>query len=135
MILRRYGANLHSVDINFDARAMTEIGFRRNNATSIAADEFEDRYVRDELIELDAHAEGDVQDEAEQSVLSELRQKLEALDAELPAGHVLVVESEQGNDYPKTRDEKKNVLVDGENRLHFMWRVDPPLRVGRYRIR
>jgi hypothetical protein len=25
------------------------------------------------------------------------------------------------------------VVVDGENRLYFFWRVDPPLRLGVYR--
>lgn len=135
MILRRYGVNLQSVDVNFDARAMTEIGFRRNHETSISAEEFEDRYVLDERFELEARAEGDVQDEVERAVLADLERQLQALNAALPAGHLLVIESEQGQDYPKTRDDKQNVLVDGENRLRFAWRVDPPLRVGRYRLR
>ena len=60
---------------------------------------------------------------------SRLRDRLGALGE----GEVLLVESEQGNDYPKTRDEKKTVAVEGENRLHFTWRVEPPLRVGVYR--
>ena len=135
MILKKYGTSLHSVDINFDARAMTEIGFRRNHETSIPFDEFEDRYVRDELLELTAEVGGAVQDEAEVGVLAELKAQVEALDAGLEAGQVLLIESEQGNDYPKTRDDKKNVVEDGENRLHFVWRIDPPLRIGRYRIR
>jgi len=135
MILKKYGSSLHSVDINFDARAMTEIGFRRNHETSIPVDEFEDRYVRDELLELTAEVQGAVQDEAEVGVLAELRTQVEALNAALEAGQVLLIESEQGNDYPKTRDDKKNVIADGENRLHFVWRIDPPLRIGRYRLR
>lgn len=135
MILKKYGKNLHSVEINFDARAMTEIGFRRNHETSISVEEFEDRYVRDELHELTAESEGSVQDEAEVAVLDTLADRLQSLDGGLPVGQVLVIESEQGTDYPKTRDDKKNVVVDGKNRFHFVWRIDPPLRVGQYRIR
>ena len=53
--------------------------------------------------------------------------------AALEEGEVLVVESREGEDHPKTRDRKKNVVVDGGNRLYFYWRVEPPLRLGRYR--
>jgi hypothetical protein len=55
--------------------------------------------------------------------------------ADLDEGEVLVVENQEGEDYPKTRDTKKNVVVDGENRLYFYWRIDPPLRLGVYRTR
>jgi len=48
-------------------------------------------------------------------------------------GEVLLVESEQGSDYPKTRDEKKNVVVEGVNKLYFEWRVEPALRLGVFR--
>ncbi len=135
MILKKYGNSLHSVDINFDARAMTEIGFRRNHETSITVEEFEDRYTRDEVVELTAEVDGAVQDETEVAVLAALQEQVEALDAKLEAGEVLVVESEQGNDYPKTRDDKRSVAEGGDTRLHFVWRIDPPLRLGRYRIR
>ena len=53
----------------------------------------------------------------------------------LGEGEVLVVESLEGEDYPKSRDRKQNVVVDGENRLYFYWSVDPPLRMGQYRKR
>ena len=46
---------------------------------------------------------------------------------------MLVVESREGADYPKTRDKKKNVVVDGENRLYFYWRIEPALRLGVYK--
>ena len=88
MILRRYGRSVQSVEPNFDSKALTEIGFRRNQALTIPGD---DEY--------------------------------------------LLVMSEQGVDYPKTRSEQKNVIVEGENRLYFYVGVDPPLRIGRYRRR
>ena len=45
----------------------------------------------------------------------------------------LVVESEQGQDYPKTRTKQKNVIVDGDNRLYFYSSVSPPLKVAVFR--
>jgi hypothetical protein len=49
---------------------------------------------------------------------------------------LLMIESQPGRDYPKLRDQTKVEVVGGiENRLHFTWTVDPPLRVGIYRRR
>jgi len=53
--------------------------------------------------------------------------------SKLSDGSVLVIESEQGVDYPKTRTEQKTVVEGGENKLFFTVRVHPPLRVARYR--
>lgn len=133
MILRRYGTTVQSVDPNFDARAMTEIGFRRNGQLSISAEEFEARYEKVDERALTAESEGDVKDEAERALLDDLLAQLRALEEEVGEDHVLVVESEQGVDYPKTRDKTKTLVVGYENRLHFTWRVDPPLRMGVYR--
>ena len=47
MILRRYGSSLHSVAPNFDSKALTEIGFRKDNERSEARDEFEAFFHRD----------------------------------------------------------------------------------------
>lgn len=132
MIVRRYGTTFQSVELNFDSRALTEIGFRRDRATSIPADEFESTYARTRVLELTATAEGDVQDEAEQAVLDDLGGQIQALVDGLSEGELLVIESEQGVDYPKTQQRKRNVIVDGENRLHFTSGVEPPLRVGVY---
>lgn len=133
MLLRRYGSTVQSVETNFDARALNEIGFRRDQRWSLPWQEFETGYARLSGEEITAESEGWVQDEAEQELLrvleARLREKLEGLGE----GEVLLVESEQGNDYPKTRDDKKTVAVEGENRLHFTWKVEPPLRVGIYR--
>src|SRR5690606_32799968 len=96
MILRRYGTTVQSVDPNFDARAMTEIGFRRNGQLSISAEEFEARYEKVDERALTAESEGDVKDEAERALLDDLLAQLRALEEEVGEDHVLVVESEQG---------------------------------------
>ena len=83
--------------------------------------------------ELQAEAEGDVQDHTEQQLLDRLRVQIEALLSGLGDGEVLVVENEQGHDYPKTRQQSANVIVEGENRLHFTYTIAPPLRVAMYR--
>ena len=73
-----------------------------------------------------------MQDAAEQELLERLEAQLDALESSLAEGEVLLVESES-DDHPKTRDRKEPVIVDGENRLHFHWWVEPPLRIGVYR--
>lgn len=133
MILRRYGNTLQSVDTDFDSKALSEVGFRRNREFSISADEFEETYAEVETHEISAETEGDVQDETQQRLLDEMEAELRALEAKLGEGEVLVVENEQGVDYPKAKDVRKNVIVEGENRLHFSARVEPPLRIGVYR--
>ena len=133
MILRRYGKNIESVEVDFDARAMTEIGFRRDRAFSIPTDEFESTYERVDGAELTTTASGDVQDEAEKQVLDALLSELRAFEAASGDGEVVLVESQQGVDYPKTREERTNVIVDGTNQFQFTWHIDPPLKVGRYR--
>jgi hypothetical protein len=132
MILRRYGNAFNSVELNFDPKAMTEIGFRRDRGTSVPVDEFEKQYVAVDKHELTAKAEGDVQQEVERRLLEDLEAQIRALEARLDPGQVLVIESEQGVDYPKTRTDQKSVLVEGENRLYFYVQVHPPLRIGRF---
>jgi hypothetical protein len=133
MLLRRYGTALHSVVSDFDPRAMTEIRFRRDRELSVPADDFDSRYEKVREEELTAESEGPVQTEAEQAVLDDLEGRLNGVLDGLGEGEVAVVESEQGTDYPKLRERKEGVIVKGENRLHFHWWVDPPLRVGVYR--
>ncbi len=132
MILRRYGTQVASVEPNFDARAMNEIGFQKNGALSLPWEEFQAKYRRRQGHELAAQAEGWVQQEAEDRVLQDLRGQLRQLEASLENGSVLLIESEVGKDYPKTREKQKMVVVGGENRLHFEWSVDPPLKVAVY---
>jgi hypothetical protein len=56
VIAKRYGSKVQSVTPNFDARAMNEIGFRRDNEWSIDKDEFEESYQQLESHELTAAA-------------------------------------------------------------------------------
>ena len=46
MILRRYGKTFESVELNFDSKALNEIGFRRDREQSFDAEEFGSTYRR-----------------------------------------------------------------------------------------
>jgi hypothetical protein len=133
MILKQYGTTFQSVEPNFNSRALTEIGFRRDRTFSIPVEEFEASYEKVEEHALTAETEGEVHDAAEEALMVALEENLQALLGRLGEGEVLVVESREGEDHAKTRNTKKNVIVDGENRLYFYCKVDPPLRVGVYR--
>ena len=133
VILRRHGNALHSVVPHFDSKALTEIGFRRDQERAEARDEFDAAHERVREHALDGQAEGFVQDEVERVLLADLLARLTDLERGLSAGEVLVVESEQGVDYPKTHTHQKTVVVEGENWFHFTTTVHPPLRVGLYR--
>lgn len=135
MILRRAGSRLQAVEPDFDPRALTEITFRPAQGLSLTAAELEERYERVAGRELTAEADGPVQGEAEEALVRRLEEALRALEASLGAGELLVLESQPGVDYPKTRERTENVIVDDENRLYFYWRVEPPLRVGIFRPR
>ncbi len=134
MILKRYGSSYESVDTNFQSTALNEIGFRKDGQRSIASDDFDARYERVAAHELDAEADGPVQDHAEQLLLARLKERLLVLESNIDSDEVLVVENESGRDYPKTRQTTKNVVLKGENKLHFHLHVAPPLRVGVYRL-
>lgn len=134
MIAKRYGTKIQSVTPNFDARAMNEIGFQRDNEWAEPADEFFEKYEKIETHELTAAAEGEVQGEAEEKLLQSLQEQLMAVAKTVGQG-VLLIESEQGTDYPKTRHTTTNNVVGHENRLFFRFTVEPPLRVAVYRRR
>ena len=133
MILKQYGTSFQSVETNFNPRALTEIAFRRDRVFTIPNDEFEATYEKVDERACASEAEGAVHDQAEGDLLDALEECVKAAVAALGEGEVLVVESREGEDHPKTRDKKKNIVVDGENRLYFYWRIEPPLRLGRYR--
>ena len=135
MIYKRYGSAYQSVEVDFDARAMTEIGFRRDRKNSIPVEDIESSWDRVDERALTATAEGPVQYEAESAVLEALREQLDAYMSELGSGEILLLESEAGADYPKLREKRDDVLVEGRNAFYFRWSVDPPLRVARYRKR
>lgn len=101
----------------------------------MSAEELEEGYekVREETVS--GTTEGAVQSEAEIALLDQLQEAITRLLGELDEGELLVFENQTGVDYPKLRDRKEGIIVDGENRLYFHWRVDPPLRFGLYRPR
>lgn len=134
MIYKRYGSTLHSVDPNFDSRAMNEIGFQRSNQRSLTAEEFERDYQHVKTHELTAKAHGRVQTEAEQAVLAALLSQLQEIRQSHPDA-VFLVESESGKDYPKLREQVVNIIVEGENKLEFHRHIDPPLRIAVYMAR
>ena len=133
MIFRQYGMSFQSVELNFDSKALNEVGFRRNHQRSIGVDAFRSEHELVETREIVAEAEGDVQDHTEQQLLDKLERAVDALSSSLGEGEVLVIENEQGRDYPKTKQKTSNVILDGENRLHFFYTVAPALRIARYR--
>ncbi len=130
MIFRRYGTAYQSVDINFDSLALNEVAFRRNREESIPADDFDATHEVLATHELVAEAEGNVQDETEEVLLNKLQAQIEELRSALGEGEILVVDNEQGHDWPKTKQKTTNVIVEGENRLHFHYGVAPPLRIS-----
>ncbi len=132
MLLRRFGTSFHSVTPSFDSRALSEISFRKDGAHAVAAEEFERSYRKVSEEAIGGEAEGPVQSAVEDELLRRLEADVADRLARLSDAEVLVVENEQGVDYPKVRDKKRGTIVDGENRLHFEWRIDPPLRLGHY---
>lgn len=133
MIFRRYGTTFQSVDMEFTAEALNEIGFRRNREASFPVDDFDSQYEHVETIELTAESEGVVQNDTEQLLLDALAEKVREQLDRLEDGGILVVENENGRDYPRTHQETKNVVERGVNKLHFAYSVDPALRVALYR--
>ena len=132
MILRKYGTTYQSVDLNFDSKALNEVGFRRNREFSLSVEDLDAGYVLAKTSELVAEAEGEVQDHTEQLLLDRLERQIEEIRSGLAEGELLMVQNEQGHDYPKTKNKTTNVIVEGENKLHFAYSIDPPLRIGRY---
>ncbi|HEY0304322.1 MAG TPA: hypothetical protein VGC44_05080 [Longimicrobiales bacterium] len=114
---------------------MTEIGFQKSGVQTLEVPEFEAAYERLEGRELTAVAEGTVQDQVEKDMLEALRKQLVDLEEGLDDNDVVVIESEQGKDYPKTREKTTNAVVGNENKLHFQRYIEPPLRVAVYRKR
>jgi len=129
-IFRRYGTTYQSVDVNFDALALNEIGFRRNREESVLLEVFDGAFQKIQSHELIAETEGEVQSQTEQLLLERLKVQVDQLSADLGESDVLVVENEQGHDWPKTKQKTSNVIVEGENRLRFRYSIDPPLRIS-----
>jgi hypothetical protein len=132
MIFKRYGSSYHSVDPHFESTALNEVGFRRDRERSLSADELDAAYERLTTHELAAEADGLVQDHTEQLLLDRIESRLLELEASLEEHCILVVDNGDGRDWPKARQRIRNVVIDGENRLHFEYTVSPPLRMAVY---
>jgi hypothetical protein len=133
MLLRRYGANVQSVEPNFEARALNEIAFRRDQQHSFAAADFDAEWQRVGDVTESGEAQGSSHNDVEQGLLDDLAARIKAHVAALEPGEALLIENDPGIDWPKSRQLQKNVIVDGENRLHFIVSIDPSVRLGRYR--
>lgn len=135
MILRRFGRTIEAVQPKFKATALTEIGFQRSGEAKYTTDEFAETFERVDERLVAAESEGNVKGEVEEELLQALLNEVREIEAGLDDGAVLVFENLPGQDFPKTVDVTRNVMEKGENRLHFTYRVDPPLRFGVYRRR
>lgn len=125
MIIRRYGNRFHSVSLNFDSAAMTEVGFRRDGTQEWDAEEFlaGHEMVREE--EIMAQASDAVQEAAERVMLSKLEALVKKALAALEDGQLLSIESKAGVDHPRTRYDRPTT---GDR--EFTYTLDKPLRVG-----
>ncbi len=119
---------------NFRATAITEITFLPASGVSGVVLPSIDALELAEIVTLAPVVEGAVQTETETLLLEALLTGLEQLEAETPSGHVLVIENQPGVDWPRTRETRSEILDPMGNRLHFRWHVEPPLRIGRYRV-
>jgi len=135
MIFKRYGDMLHSVRPNFDANAMTEISFRRDKESTLTPAELESGYGLEEARELTASSEGYVKSVVEHAALHYLENQVLELEQAMGGHAILVVENATGPEAPKTRSSQRTIMEAGENRLHFTFTVEPPLRLGIHRRR
>jgi len=125
MIIRRYGNRVHTVSLDFDPAAMTEVGFRRDGEQEWSTEAFEAEYelVREE--EIIAEATDSVQEKAEREMLVALEARFRAIFTELESGQILSVQSKSGVDYPRTRYDRS---TRGDR--DFTYTLDQPLRLG-----
>ena len=125
MIIRRYGSRFHSVSLDFDPAAMTEVGFRRDGKQEWDAEEFlaGHQMVREE--EVITRSTNAVQEAAERTMLEALEEKVLAIHDSLIDGQFLSVESKTGVDHPRTRYDRTTTGA-----REFTYTLDRPLRLG-----
>jgi hypothetical protein len=125
MIIRRFGNRFHSVTLDFNPAAMTEVGFRRDQCQDWDAEEFMEHHemIREE--ELDAEASDAVQEVAERTMLEALEEKFNAIHDALEEDQFISIESRSGVDYPRTRHARST-----KGDLVFTYTLSHPLRVG-----
>jgi len=125
MIIRRYGTRFHSVAMDFDPAAMTEVGFRRDGEQDWVAEEFLAAYELTREVEIMAESSDPIQEAAERVMLENLARKVKDQEADLEEGQLLSVESKTGVDYPRTRYDRPTT---GDR--EFTYTLDKPLRMG-----
>lgn len=125
MIIRRYGSRFHSVALDFDPAAMTEVGFRRDGEQEWDAEEFLAGHLMVREEEVIAESTDAVQEAAERTMLQALKEKVLAIHDALGDGQFLSVESKVGVDYPRTRYDRTTT-----GQKEFSYTLDRPLRLG-----
>ena len=125
MIIRRYGNRIHSVSLNFDPAAMTEVGFHRDGQMERDLGEFLDEHHLVRELAIIDEATDPVQERAEREMLQKLAAQVNELHDSLEEGQYLVIESKAGVDYPRTR---YNRSTTGDR--EFTYTLDRPLRLG-----
>ena len=135
MIVRRFGATVGAVVADFHATAFHEMMFARRPGFAVTWAELEAAYERVGERLLSAESEGHVKLEAKEAVLDLLAHRLAHAERDLGPGEILLVESTPGHDYPRLHEQTETLVENGRNRLHFYYRIDPPLRLGVYRRR
>jgi hypothetical protein len=131
---RLYGNTYQSVTFEFEGKALNEVGFRRDRERSLTPEQLETEYELIETVHLTSEASGEVQSETEQLLLDRLLEKAQVAAERLPDAGVAIVENERGGrDQSKPRQKISKVIVAGENKLHFDYHIDPPLRISLYR--
>ena len=125
MIIRRYGNRVHSVSLNFDPAAMTEVGFHRDGQMERDLGEFLDEHQMVREVEIIAEASDPVQEKSEREMLQKLAAQANELHDSLEEGQYLAIESKAGVDYPRTR---YNRSTTGDR--EFTYTLDRPLRLG-----
>ena len=124
MIIRRYGNRFHSVSMNFDPAAMTEVGFRKDGERDWNTDEFLAVYQMVREVEIIAEASDPVQEKAEREMLEALAARFNEIHDALEEGQLLGIESKAGVDHPRTR---YNRPTTGDR--EFTYTLDRPLRL------
>ena len=125
MIIRRYGIRFHSVSLDFDPAAMTEVGFRKDGVQEWDAEEFLAAYSMVREVEIIAESSDPVQEKAEREMLVDLAAKFNEIHDALEEGQLLGIESKTGVDHPRTRYDR---TTTGDR--EFTYTLDRPLRLG-----
>ncbi len=117
---------------NFDPRALTEVGFRRDGRSSLSVEQMTEGYEEVHRRELRAQATGSNLHDAEQRVVREMEAQVLEMVAGLGPEEVLVIDNKPGVDHPKSHHERTNSVEGGWG--YRVW-VEPPLKMNVLRRR